>query len=313
MENEKQSSFIAGIWQVLKKAANRLQKNNPLLLAGATAFFATFALAPIFIIVVQLLGILVGKEEIKGNIMRKLTESAPDDSVDQLRRTISGLEQLSGAWYMNAGLILFLFFTSSTLFVIIRSSLYRLWRIKRVQEKSLGFTLRKRFFSVALMISAGVLLVLGLLGEGLQSSFASLIAELSPSAAGYFKSVYRHFISGMIAWVWFGVVFRFLTDARPQWKTVLAGGLFTAILFTLGKLLLQAILGGSNIPLVFGASASLVLLQLFVFYISLLIYYGAAFTIEWARYYKQTIHFPDYISFYTIEEKHTTDDKEHQS
>ena len=291
-------------WTILKKAAGRLKENSPLHLAGSTAFFATFALAPIFIIIIQLLGKLIGEGTVKRNIVQKFSESAPEDSVAQLQRMLAGLEQLSGTWYVNAGLALFLVFSASTLFTVIQSALYRLWQLKEIKHKSFGFKVKNRLFSVLLIVVAGMLLMAGLLGQSLQGMLGDAVEEISGTAYQYFQSVYRHFISFLLAWAWFAVVFRYLTDARPKWKTVAAGALFTAILFVIGKAILQATLTSNTIPTVYGASASLVLLQLFVFYISLLIYYGAAFTAEWAAHYHQPIRLPDYLSFFTVEEKH---------
>ncbi len=312
MKKENVKKEAGAFWTVLKRAGYRLKRNTPLHLAGATAFFATFSLAPIFVILIQLLGSLLGKAEIKQNIIQKFAESAPADSVAQLRRMMDGLQQLSGSWFVNAGLALFLLFSASTLFTIIRTSLYRLWRIKRIEKKNIAFKLRKRLFSVVLIVSAGVLLMAGVVGQSFQSLLGDSISEISPAASGYFHSLYKYVVSLVVAWAWFAVVFRYLTDVRPQWRTVFAGALFTSVLFNLGKVVLQSVLSAGSIPTVFGASASLVLLQLFVFYISLLIYYGAAFTIEWARYHRQLPHLPDYVSYYTMEEKHAKEDRDHE-
>ncbi|HEV7330411.1 MAG TPA: YihY/virulence factor BrkB family protein [Flavisolibacter sp.] len=302
------SITAAGFWRVLKKAAKRLKSNSPLHLAGSTAFFATFSIAPIFIIIIQVLGSVLGEATIRERIIQKFAESAPDDSVQQLNRIMNGLQQLSGLWYVDVALILFLFFSASTLFSIIKNSVERLWRIKTVQNKGIGYRLKKRLFSVTLIVAAGALLVASLVGQSLQSFLGDAIADISPIASVYFKTVYRFLGSVVIAWIWFTFVYRYITDARPQWKTVLAGALFTTILFTIGRVILQAALSGTSLPSVYGASASLVLLQLFVFYISLLNYYGAAFTIEWARHYRQPLYLPGHISYYTIEEKHTKED-----
>jgi membrane protein len=302
------SLTASGFWHVLKKAGRRLKSNSPLHLAGSTAFFATFSIAPIFIILIQLLGSVLGEATVRQRIVQKFAESAPEESVQQLSRIMNGLQQLSGLWYVDAALLLFLLFTSSTLFSVIKNSVERLWRIKTVANKGFGYRLKKRLFSVLLIMAAGALLVASLVGQSLQLFLGDAIADISPTASIYFKNIYRFLGSVLIAWIWFTLVYRYITDARPQWKTVLAGALFTTILFTIGRVILQAALTGTGLPSIYGASASLVLLQLFVFYISLLNYYGAAFTIEWARHYRQRVYLPHHISYYTIEEKHSRED-----
>ncbi|MDQ3278647.1 MAG: YihY/virulence factor BrkB family protein [Bacteroidota bacterium] len=294
-------------WRVLKKAGKRLSSNNPLLLAGSTAFFATFSIAPIFVLIIKLMGSVMGEEAVRRRVIQKFAESAPDESVQQFTRIVNGLQQISGKWYVDAGLVLFLLFSASTLFSIIKSSMQRLWRIKTMHGESVKYSLRKRLFSMSLIAAAGLLLVASLVVQNLQSYLGEAVADVSPIPSAYFKSFYRFLITVFVAWAWFVLVFRYITDARPQWKTVIVGALFTTVLFTLGRVILQSALSGTKLPSVYGASASLVLMQLFVFYISLLNYYGAAFTIEWAQHYRQRIHLPNHISYYTIEEKHTKD------
>lgn len=302
------SITASGFWRVLKKAWRRLKSNSPLHLAGSTAFFATFSIAPIFVIIIHLLGSVLGEATVRQRIVQKFAESAPDESVQQLSRIMDGLLQLSGLWYVDAVLFLFLLFTSSTLFSVIKNSVERLWRIKTIQHKSVGYRLKKRLFSIVLIVAACALLVASLIGQSVQAFLGEAISDISPAASVFFKSIYRFLGSVFIAWIWFTLVYRYITDARPQWKTVLAGAFFTTVLFTIGRFILQAALSGTNLPSVYGASASLVLLQLFVFYISLLNYYGAAFTIEWAKHYRQRIYLPDHISYYSIEEKHSKED-----
>lgn len=299
---------VAAFWVILKKAARRLGRNSPIHLAGATAFVATFSLAPIFVLIIHLLGGILGKKEIRQRIIQKFSEDAPADSIVQLRQFIDGFQQLWGEWYINVGLFIFLLFGSSKLFILIRSSFYQLWRLKHFHEKKLRFQVRKWLFPVALIISAGVLLMTGVLGHSLRSFLGEAVAEISPSALQYFNSLYRHGVSLVVAWLWFAIVFRYLTDARPQWPTVFVGAFFTSVLYNLGKTILQPSLSFGKIHAVFGTSASLVMLQLFIFYISLLIYFGAAFTFEWARYYKQTVYIPEDLSYYKLEEKRAKDD-----
>src|SRR4029079_2621674 len=96
-------------------------------------------------------------------------------------------------------------------------------------------------------------------------------------------------LSISIVWIWFTMLFRYLPDGQPQWKVAFAGGVLTSILFNIGKVILTSLLPNSNIGEVYGTSASIVLLLLFVFYSSLIFYYGAAFTKVWSVHQRQPI------------------------
>ncbi|RZJ79954.1 MAG: hypothetical protein EOO20_26410 [Chryseobacterium sp.] len=73
------------------------------------------------------------------------------------------------------------------------------------------------------------------------------------------------------------ILFRFLADGRPTWKASVLGGLLTGILFTAGRFILRSLLVEGNVGKLYGASGSFVLVLLFVFYTSFIIYYGASF------------------------------------
>jgi membrane protein len=96
-------------------------------------------------------------------------------------------------------------------------------------------------------------------------------------------------ISIVTVWAWFTVLFRYLPDGKPPWRVAITGALLTSILFSFGKYLLRWLLPNSNIGVVYGTSASIVLLLLFVFYSSLILYYGAAFTKVWSVFINQPI------------------------
>jgi membrane protein len=74
------------------------------------------------------------------------------------------------------------------------------------------------------------------------------------------------------------MLFRFLPDGCPAWSVAFQGAFFTSLLFTFGKVVLHWLLSYSNLNTLYGTSASIVLLLLFVFYSSLILYFGAAFT-----------------------------------
>jgi membrane protein len=132
------------------------------------------------------------------------------------------------------------------------------------------------------ILVAGVLLVAGLITESAQVYIGKYLSGLSPILSAYFNSVLSSFFSILITTCWFVVVFRYLPDGKPRWKIAWVGGLLTSLLFMFGKILLHWMLSYSNINNFYGASASIVLLLLFVFYSSLILYYGACFTKAWA-------------------------------
>jgi len=145
-----------------------------------------------------------------------------------------------------------------------------------------------------------VLFVIGLLAEGIQTFLGNYISSISPQLETYFSSALNYLLSIIIVTVWFAIVFRFLPDGRPAWKVSFAGAFVTGLLFTVGKLVLHWLLSYSNINTLYGTSGSIVLLLLFVFYSSFILYYGAAFTKEWGLHIHQPIQPMPYAMHYHL-------------
>ena len=153
----------------------------------------------------------------------------------------------------------------------------------------LKFSLLNRAKSFLVILIAGILFLIVLLAEG--SMDLNHRSTNDPSWANGFilRIAFKQFISFILVTIWFSILFKFLPDGRPSWKTVMAGAVFTGLLFTMGKLLLQWLLSYSSMETIYGASTSSVLLLLFVFYSSFIFYFGACFTKVWTELYNKPI------------------------
>lgn len=268
--------------KLLRDALAELLKNDPLRMAGATAFFTTFALPPILVIIIQTFKLILDPAKVRSQLFDGLSDIIGPEAVEQIKNVLSSLRELAETQWVLIGGFIFLLFVATTLFRVIKNSINQIWKIRPVKKVSLLKTLRTRLKSIAVILVAGILFVIGLVAEGFRAFIGNYIFEISPLLSFYFNSFFTYIISIGVVAVWFAILFRFLPDGRPKWKTAFAGALLTALLFTLGKLILHWLLSYSNINTIYGTSASIVLLLLFVFYSSLILYYGAAFTKVWA-------------------------------
>jgi membrane protein len=76
----------------------------------------------------------------------------------------------------------------------------------------------------------------------------------------------------------FAVIYKVLPDAKIRWKDALVGACFTGILFLIGKFLIGFYLGNSEISSTYGAAAAIIIILSWVYYTSMILYFGAEFT-----------------------------------
>jgi membrane protein len=277
------------IAQLLRKSLSEFLKNDPLRMAGATAFFTTFALPPILVIIIQSLKYIVGPDVVRSKLFAKLTETLGAEAAEQLGNVLLAFRKMASNWWITLGGFIFLLFVATTLFRVIKNSINQIWKIKAIGKTGTKRSLRSRLISVVVILGAGILFVIGLMTESAQVLIGKYLFRFSPLLSTYFDAVWGSIFSILITTCWFVMVFRYLPDGRPRWKIAWIGALLTSLLFMFGKMVLHVMLSYSNINNFYGASASIVLLLLFVFYSALILYYGASFTKTWAEHQHQPI------------------------
>ena len=289
------------LFWLMKQSLHEFRQNDPLRMAAATAFFSTFALPPIILILVQTIGLFLNRRTVAKQMFDKLSSTLGENAVVQIRETLRSVRHMSGTWYITVGGSVFLLFVATTLFGVIKDSLNQLWRMQVRDKMSILFILQYRVKSAGIIMLTGILFLIVMFGEAAGAFLQQYLQVYSPVAAGYLNSFINKVVSVVVVVAWFTLIFRFLSDGRPHWKIAFMGGIFTGLLFTVGKYLLAYLLVHSNMQTIYGASASFVLLLLFVFYVSFMFYFGACFTKVYGDYVKLPIRPSPHSVQYTLQ------------
>lgn len=269
---------------ILKETFTLFIKNEPLKLGGATAFFTLFALPPVLTILVQLLSLFIDPQSIRQEMFVSLTDLFGKEAVRQIISIIRGLRQLNSNLFSAVLLFVFLLFVATTVFKVIRSFINQIWGVASAADKKTITGLKDRLMSIGVILITALLFSIGMLLETVEIFAGNFFRKLFPVVSGLLSQSLAFMISLFFIAVWFAVLFRYLNDNRPAWRLAFTGGLFTSVLFSIGKLILHFLLTYNNINNIYGASAAIVLLLLFVFYSAMILYFGAAFTKVWSTY-----------------------------
>lgn len=275
---------LRALLRISRQALTRLQGNDPVRMAGATAFFTFFALPPIVIILTSALSPVVNQQRLTWRLFELLADVFGRPSADQLQVISWNLRQQASTLWLLVLNVAILLLASTTLFAVVQNSLNQLWNVKSKPRVRVVHHLKDRVLALALIVYSGLLFV----GfrvfvhsvRGL-NRFALARALVPPDwlvEVGHFGATVA-----MVA-VWFAVIFKFLPDVRIPWRAVLMGSLVTSLLFNLGEMILNRILVQGPLNRLYGASGAVILLLLFVFYSALIFYYGAAFTRSYAEF-----------------------------
>jgi len=174
-------------------------------------------------------------------------------------------------------------FSATTVFISLQNGLNSVWGIKSKPKRDVLKFFINRLLSFAMVISIGFLLLVSLVLNTFISVFNNLLTDWFSGITSYIIPGTNLILSLVIITVVFAMIYKILPDARVRWADVWVGAFVTTLLFLLGKYLIGFYLGTSSLSTTYGAAGSLVLLLIWVYYSSIIIFVGAEFTYVYSK------------------------------
>ncbi len=183
---------------------------------------------------------------------------------------------------------------ATTVFSEIQDSINTIWNLKVKPETGWFKIVLNRLLSFSLIVGLGFLLLVSLIINGLMDALTVHLQQIFPHVAVVVVYIANQIITLLVIGFLFAIIFKVLPDAVINWKDVSTGAVFTAALFTLARFGISFYIGKSNIGSSFGAAGSLVVLLLWIYFSSAILYFGAVFTKAYAVKYGSEIKPDEY-------------------
>ena len=254
------------------------KKHDTLTLGAALSYYTGFSLIPIIIIVLSIAGSILGPQMVQEEIKTQMESFLGSKGAEQLEGIIKVTYLPEHNKFATAVAIIFLLIGATSVFSQIHTSLNLIWNIKAYKKRPILRFLLRRMFSLAMIVSLAFLLLVSLIVHAALAIFSNYLNTHLPHTSVLILSTSEFLISYFFTSFLFAMLFKYMSDAEPRWRIVWPGALFTAVLFMLGKYLMGIYLTNFNIDSNYGAAGSMVLLLIWVFYSSQIIFFGAEFT-----------------------------------
>ncbi|HEX6986141.1 MAG TPA: YihY/virulence factor BrkB family protein [Planctomycetaceae bacterium] len=263
----------------LKQTFSEFSEDACMRMAAALSYYTAFALPPLFVILLMVLGMYYratgqgGEEAAREQMNRQIEILVGPAASDEVREMIksAGLEKGSlWRWALSlAGVLI----GATGLVAALQDTLNEAWEVKPdPAQGGIKNFLFKRIFSLGMILGVAFLLLV-----------STILTYWIGGIVGPASAVLAAVVSFLVVTVLFAAMFKYLPDAEIRWKDVIVGAVVTAALFTAGKYGLSMYLSQGKFQSQFGAAASLALLLAWVYYSSLILLYGAEFTQVWAK------------------------------
>ena len=265
-------------WRFLKNVLYQWIEDSPFQLAAALSYYALFSMAPLLVISISVAGFFFGSEAAQNRIVDTIRETVGQESAQAIQAMIQNASEKPKTGMISTfmGAVALLFGAGGVVGQL-QTSLNTIWGVAPKPGPGVWGFVRQRFVSFAMVLGVGFLLLVSLVVSALLAGITELLNS-SFNGAAFIAHAFDVLVSFAFITLLFAIIFKFLPDARIQWRDVWIGAALTSLLFTVGKFLIALYLGTSGVTSAYGAAGSLITVLLWVYYSSLIFFLGAEFT-----------------------------------
>ncbi len=262
---------------LLKSTAKAWMSDDPWRLSAVVAFYAMLSLPGLVVVIINGVGAIWGEDIVTGTFSQRVGAIIGPQAADTITNLVQNTRDNDLSLPATIIGLAILMFGSTGIFFHLQRSLNQIWEIKADSSGS-GFKriLIDRALGFGFVLIVGALLLVSLMLTSAVSIMDRWVSGSTPDAPHFGYGINLLLSMGIVT-VLFALIYRFLPDARVQWRTVWIGAAFTAVLFTIGKFILEWVFGLFNPGSLYGATGSVVLILLWVWLSGQILFFGAEF------------------------------------
>jgi len=272
--------WLASGWEILGETVSRWNRNDGSTLAASMAYYAAFSFFPLLLVLISALGFALqfsaGAQNAQEQLLKLLSENASPKLAEEVRYILSGVRtqaRINGP----VGLITLLF-GAIGIFTQLDTAFERLWHSGEHAHRGIWGAIRnalgQRLKAFLALIVLGLLVIAAFCAGAILAAVRGWAGKVPVIDNGW------HYVQMLSALSLNAVVFTMLYEVMPKaqvrWRDAACGGLLVAILWQIGSHLLAAIVVSSSYS-AYGVVGSFILMMLWVYCASTLIFFGAQF------------------------------------
>lgn len=279
---------FSDLLSIFKRTYQDWKEDHASRLAASLAYYTVFSLAPLLVIAIAVAGFIWEQEAVEAQVMSQIQGLVGAEGANFVADLIESAGNTAEGILATIIGIITLLFGALGVFNELHNSLNIIWEVKEEKAESFWQAVKKaivdRFLSFTMILGIGFLLLVSLMISAGLSATQQLVGNAFPIPE-FLLQLLNLIVSIGVITVLFAMIYKYLPDAEVPWRHVWLGAFVTAVLFSLGKMLIGLYLGNSAVASSFGAAGSLVLLLVWVYYSAQILFFGAEFTQAYANTY----------------------------
>ena len=251
--------------------------HNAFEMAAALGYYTLVSLAPLIIILIAIVGPFFGAAATENYIVGAIAGIAGEESARAVQAVVHNANQHGSGVLASVIGIALLLLGAGAVVGQLQQSLNVIFGVTPKPDIDWWAFIRARFFSYAMLLAIGFLLLVSLIVTTILSAISKYFGDLLPSLALIWPAVDLA-SSFVLVTLLFAMIYKILPDIRIAWGDALLGAALTSLLFSVGKLAIGLYLGRSTVAAAYGAAGSVVTIMLWVYYSALIVFFGAEIT-----------------------------------
>lgn len=270
------------IKELIQETFSRWNAHEAPRLGAALTFYTILSLSPLLVMAVAIAALVFGADGARQQIMHQAQSLIGKEGADTVASAMQNAQQPHAASLAGLVSIATLLFGASGVFVELRSALNKVWDVKPSETSGVMAWIKDRFFSIGMVLALGFLLLVSLLASAVLAALANWFTGLLPMPEAVMQAI--SIAIGLAGTTLiFSLIFRYVPQTDMEWRRILPGAFFTAILFELGRFAIGMYLGQAAVGSAYGAAGSMVVVIVWLYYSSQIFYFGAELTRGWAE------------------------------
>ncbi len=264
-------------WALLRETFKAWNADKVPMLAAALAYYTIFSLAPLLIISIAIAGLVLGQAAVQGQLYSQLDTWIGKEGAELIRTMVESTQGThSGAIATIVGAIT-LVLGAIGVFGQLQEAFNAIWHVPESTGPGWRGQLQERFSSLLMVLALGAFLLLSLVTSAVLAALNPLAEGVLPAAAWLWDGLHQ-VVSLVILIGLFAAMFKKVPDVSIKWSDVWPGAILTAILFTIGRSLIDLYLSFSAVASAYGAAGALIVILVWIYYSTLIVLFGVEFT-----------------------------------
>lgn len=271
-------------YEVVRDAAINWWNDKAPRLGASLAFYTVLSLSPLVIVVLGICGLVFGPEAVSGQLVNQMRGMVGEEGAQAIQEVLKNAASPSAGIVATIIGLVTLFFGATSVFIELQDSLNTVWDVQAGSTSGFFGFIWDRVLSFAMVCGLAFLLLVSLLADSVLGVVNGMVSDWMPEWS-VILGVLNQIVTFGVVTLLFACVYKLLPAVRLAWRDVGMGALMTAGLFTVGKILIGLYLGNSAVGSAYGAAGSFVVLLVWIYYSTQILFFGAELTQVYATRY----------------------------